>query len=399
MKLLRRTFQSFLQKHSLFCVLRWGLWAVSGLATVWIDPLSQVSLLSVWLLGFTGVLNIIATAMAQPYVRVVQRRQWLLAFDVLLGVSLIWASGGHWLPFLPYALSALVLPALLGWRAALSTYLLFIVLDQIVVMQVAPAVSAPEIALRLGVPGGFMLVMTVLFRAGRRSTDGAHNQGGRLLHTRSGAAVYPRTDTGQHPLVHRSLHSGSTPVQKRTADSAFETRVPTLEMTKTTLAPAQSQTTLSRTASGTHQNRYRQAIPPTLPSLDTVLSQMADDFRQRTDIELVLSHEGKASTLPAAMRPVLIKLTQEALRNIQQHSRAHSASLTLVYKPHAVVLTVCDDGVGLLDGTHERPGMHALRLLHYRIRELDGHLDVHEATTGGVVVQGWLPLQPSSGSA
>jgi signal transduction histidine kinase len=90
---------------------------------------------------------------------------------------------------------------------------------------------------------------------------------------------------------------------------------------------------------------------------------------------------------------VLVRLTQEALLNVQQHAHAASAVCTLRYDATSVVLLLQDDGVGLLDGTYERPGLHALRAMHYRLAELGGRLDVFETEGGGVTVRASMPLE------
>jgi signal transduction histidine kinase len=47
----------------------------------------------------------------------------------------------------------------------------------------------------------------------------------------------------------------------------------------------------------------------------------------------------------------------------------------------------------LLDGTHERPGLHALRAMQYRLAEFGGRLDVFETEGGGVTVRATMPLE------
>ncbi|MFN3372105.1 MAG: ATP-binding protein, partial [Chloroflexus sp.] len=60
----------------------------------------------------------------------------------------------------------------------------------------------------------------------------------------------------------------------------------------------------------------------------------------------------------------------------------------------SATLQVEDDGVGLLDGTYERPHLHALRALRYRVAEFDGQLAVFEGEQGGLTVRVTLPLEP-----
>jgi signal transduction histidine kinase len=88
-----------------------------------------------------------------------------------------------------------------------------------------------------------------------------------------------------------------------------------------------------------------------------------------------------------------VRLAQEALLNIQQHAHADTAMLTLRYDTTSVALMIQDDGVGLLDGTYERPGLHALRAMQYRLAEFGGRLDVFETEGGGVTVRATMPLE------
>jgi hypothetical protein len=136
----------------------------------------------------------------------------------------------------------------------------------------------------------------------------------------------------------------------------------------------------------------RPSVPTAPPDLALVLQQIVDEFNRlhRPMVHLTLEGSGRVSY---ARHLTLVKLAYEALRNIRQHAHAHAATMTLTYEPNRVELTVRDDGVGLLDGTYERPGLHALRALHYRLAEMDGRLDVFEPHDGGLVVRGALPLK------
>jgi hypothetical protein len=155
-----------------------------------------------------------------------------------------------------------------------------------------------------------------------------------------------------------------------------------------------------------HPPRSGVARPPepvAPPDLATVLQQLVDEWNgpdrpdrpnrpdrpDRLTVRLVLEGSGHVSY---ARSLTLVKLAREALHNVRQHAQAHTATMTLAYAPGRVELSVRDDGVGLLDGTYERPGLHALRALHYRLAEMDGRLDVFEPHDGGLVVRGSLPL-------
>ena len=59
----------------------------------------------------------------------------------------------------------------------------------------------------------------------------------------------------------------------------------------------------------------------------------------------------------------------------------------------SVALLIQDNGVGLVDGTFHRPGLHSLRAMQYRIAEFGGGLEVFETEGGGVTVRAAMPLE------
>jgi signal transduction histidine kinase len=127
--------------------------------------------------------------------------------------------------------------------------------------------------------------------------------------------------------------------------------------------------------------------------LAAALDLLAIRFGQHTGAATRVALLGRTRTLHRVHRDLLIRLTQEALLNIQQHAHAASAVITLRYDSTSVALLIQDDGVGLLDGTYERPGLHALRAMHYRLAECGGRLDVFETESGGVTVRATMPLE------
>jgi two-component system NarL family sensor kinase len=55
---------------------------------------------------------------------------------------------------------------------------------------------------------------------------------------------------------------------------------------------------------------------------------------------------GLRAALPDPVNTVLFRIAQEALTNIVRHSKATRAALTLDVAPHAVSLTIADNGEG-----------------------------------------------------
>jgi hypothetical protein len=377
--------------HTTFYAYRWAAWLVACGATFWLAPSLPDTPRLVGLLALTGVLNIAATALAQAYVQLVQRRPWLLLLDILLGVSLIWSSGGGTLPFLPYALGALLVPAALGgWRGSIWTGLGFIFLDQAVRLLGNIELALPELLVRLLLPLIFAHTCAALALLARQSR------------AMSGAVAAPsaaQRSSGQggqrlsrSPRGALSLLDSQNPRSLQSISASASASLAALRLTRSTRSDASQAAAPQREPQHSRSGVARPPAPAAPPDLTIVLQQLVDEHNRldRPMVHLVLEGSGHVSY---ARYLTLVKLAYEALQNVYQHAHAHAATVTLTYKPGFVELMVRDDGVGLLDGTYERPGLHALRALHYRLAEMDGRLDVFEPRDGGLVVRGVLPLE------
>ena len=161
-------------------------------------------------------------------------------------------------------------------------------------------------------------------------------------------------------------------------------------------APLAAQATKIRAAEQSVEDLRRVIFTP-LPSMDMdfapALDLLALRFGQHTGVSARVTMLGRTRVVSPIHRGLLVRLAQESLLNVQQHAHAGSAVLTVRYDASSVALLIQDDGVGLLDGTHERPGLHALRAMQYRLAEFGGRLDVFETEGGGVTVRATMPLE------
>lgn len=385
----QQLFHPQLKLYTIFYSYRWLAWVAAVVAIAVPGVPAEPLPIYIWLLIFTGVLNLMATALAQAYVRVAQRRPFVLAFDVLLGLSLLWASAGEALPFLPYALGTLILPALLlGWRGKILTGVAFVLLNQAVLQGMNASEPWSMVGIRAAIPLVFMLTCVLLPRIAEQFRTAAAAPTGSVVAFRVGSDVPPPVEHNFRAAASRPFSSVENQPAREPVTS--EPSVAALEATGITarfgLRSAANQ--------GNLDSGFSLKAMPIRPEVEltTVLNQLASTFRRDSDVVLHLSLLGDSQRLSPVTQMTLVKLAQEALLNIQQHAQAHSALLTLNYEPYTVSLTVQDDGVGLLDGTHERPGVHALRAMHYRLSELDGRLEVFEGESGGVTVRGVIPL-------
>lgn len=123
------------------------------------------------------------------------------------------------------------------------------------------------------------------------------------------------------------------------------------------------------------------------------MRELVASFHDRSGIEASFKLEGLPRQLPPAVEATLLAVSSEALTNIEKHAHAAEAEILLRYEASDVVLTIRDNGVGLMDGPVDRPGCHGLRALQYRVAELNGQLEVFEGNPGGVVVRVTVPLE------
>ncbi len=96
--------------------------------------------------------------------------------------------------------------------------------------------------------------------------------------------------------------------------------------------------------------------------------------------------------LPLLAESILVRALQESLANIRQHAQATQIEVELRTEDDSVLLIVRDNGIGLPQGTTQRPGVHGLRSLRFLVQEINGQMEVYEGVDGGLVVQISVPL-------
>jgi hypothetical protein len=366
---------------------RWLSWLIAAAAILWQRTLVQHGMLLV----ITFALNVLATAIAQPYVRVARRNPPLMAFDVLL-MALALLIGGGWMggAFGLHAMSSLVLPALLfSWRGGLMAGLAFVTANLAATWAVLPRSPTQflesgragqfELLLIMGLPPLFGVVFPWTVELLRRVADRHQARNG----GRRASAAGPRRNRDTRPdPISRYMPGGRDADGGRESDT-LEAALPAL--TATARATEQGVEDLRRTLSA--------PFPNTDLDLPATLELLASRFGRHTGATTRVTLLGRTRLVHHAHRAVLVRLAQEALLNIQQHAHASLIELTLRYDAHSVALLIQDDGVGLLDGTYERPGWHMLRVMYYRLAELGGRLDIFETEGGGVTVRATMPLE------
>lgn len=383
---LRRSSDPWFSDHVIFSSYRWFSWGIAVLVSLWQGGWVSYG----WMLLFTGVCNVPVTLFARRYLQVVRHNPAVMVLDIFYAVvvvSMVLPPNGSpsWVgPFVLYPYSSLVLPALLlGWRGGLMAGLFFVTLHQSVLWIVSNPPSNWVNVDRWGVlvfimvaPPVFGCVFPVLIERLRA-------MGGRR-----------RRNLRRTPPVGDTFVRTSPPERLRFVP--FERGVDHPYQEALVKVPVIAEVTAIR-ASEMEVDHLRQVLFAPFPALDMelgpVLELLALRLRMHTGIDTQVSLLGRTRYVRRSHRGVLVRLAQEALLNVQQHAHASAVVLTLRYDAMSVVLMVQDDGVGLLDGTHERPRLHALRAMHYRFVEFGGRLDVFATEGGGVTVRATVPLE------
>lgn len=383
-KLVADKWRARIGDHVAFFGYRWLAWALAVLSLTFPGGKSVTLSRDAGLLFLLAVVNVVLTALAQSYVRLARRRPLILLLDILASATIVWLSSGRILPFLPYALGSLVLPALLfGWRGTLLGSTVMIILDQIGLLFLIPAdvvePALPVLAARVLAPVAFASCWMAIGQFLPSSEGERSNTRGRTPDER------PKQQPNGESLSSNILGAAELGTLEHSSKLLPSNMVTPLPLIVARTAPEQRTDTSRRV--------IYDLTPGAEVNLGVALDQITASFSRQSGIEMRVTVIGSARPLAAAQHSVLLRVAQEALLNIQQHAHAHSSLITLTYEPRAVTLMVQDDGVGLLDGTYERPGLHALRAVRYRLAELDGQLSVFESELGGVIVRATLPFE------
>jgi len=90
----------------------------------------------------------------------------------------------------------------------------------------------------------------------------------------------------------------------------------------------------------------------------------------------------------------LYRVAQEAIRNVQRHSRATRASIELHVEGSSAVLEISDNGIGfdLADAEQRRPGM-GLFAMRERLGLVGGEATIQSTPGRGTTVRARVPLQ------
>ena len=97
--------------------------------------------------------------------------------------------------------------------------------------------------------------------------------------------------------------------------------------------------------------------------------------------------------MPADVQNEMFRIAQEAMTNVSKHARAKSVWVILEFKPHQVILTIQDDGIGFatVNVPRSRCG-YGMTTMRERARRIGGWLKIESPATGGTAIRVEMPL-------
>jgi len=121
-----------------------------------------------------------------------------------------------------------------------------------------------------------------------------------------------------------------------------------------------------------------------------------DAFASRCDIPARLAIKGDSGRVSASLQIAVARIVQEALSNVEKHSRANTVDIQLVLSPAEVVCEITDNGTGFTRNDagasrrgREPFGLHSMR---ERARLLDGTCVIDSACGTGTRVRLEIPV-------
>ncbi len=108
--------------------------------------------------------------------------------------------------------------------------------------------------------------------------------------------------------------------------------------------------------------------------LREALQALSVNMGQRAHLEIKCHVAEQADQLSPAQAETLWRVAQEALANIERHAAARTVQLQLDIESSAALLSIQDDGLGLLPDAEKQPGHYGLRGMRERVEGLGGTL-------------------------
>jgi signal transduction histidine kinase len=129
--------------------------------------------------------------------------------------------------------------------------------------------------------------------------------------------------------------------------------------------------------------------------LRSALQRLVNHFVEATGVTVHLMLPEERPELPDPYRMALYRAAQEALTNVQRHSKAREVWFQLTQQDSRITLLIGDNGVGPAQTSYQGAGF-GLRGLEERATRLGGQVHLDPRPGGGTQLHFSLPLPQES---
>ncbi|MBP5602514.1 MAG: substrate-binding domain-containing protein [Treponema sp.] len=123
--------------------------------------------------------------------------------------------------------------------------------------------------------------------------------------------------------------------------------------------------------------------------LDASLSNLCNSFEQQSDIACRYEWSiPEAVVFDKTQKLNIFRIIQEALHNVMKHSKAKNVNVTCRLDDNFVIVTICDDGIGISEEKKNTFGI-GLNSMQYRANQIGAEfsIKVPEGQTNGTLIE------------
>jgi signal transduction histidine kinase len=222
-----------------------------------------------------------------------------------------------------------------------------------------------------------------------------------LAHAPSNDVVGEQATAGERKRIAQELHDGlaqeltGVVLSLEGAQRAFE-RNPQVLGQQLAKATRDARATLADVRQ--YMGALRQSTSGGL-GLPTTVARLIDDLRRQSGLSVDMQELGSEHELTPDLQRAVIRIVGEALRNVAQHAKAQSATVTLNYGPSSVAVTIADDGSGFdapaVTENAEANGHFGLVGIRERAEAVGGTVVVQSAPGTGTMIMATIPYEAS----
>ena len=129
--------------------------------------------------------------------------------------------------------------------------------------------------------------------------------------------------------------------------------------------------------------------------LQYALQMLVDEFRERTEITMTYTNRVANLKLPLEHELQIFHIVREALANVETHSAATHARLTVELSDGNYIFTIADNGEGC--GEIPSEGHYGLMIMRERSLRIGGEIGMESIAGSGTRIQLKLPVTDVSG--